>query len=88
MTNSYLLNMTDTNNITNNFIFLHFDLVISTAEGKKGKILVDVEEGQFNISQLLLMFSQASDIVTTHVVYCFARPKDKTFFSFQINWII
>lgn len=39
MTNSYLLNMTDTNNITNNFIFLHFDLVISTAEGKKGKIL-------------------------------------------------
>lgn len=74
MTNSYLLNMTDTNNITNNFIFLHFDLVISTAEGKKGKILVDVEEGQFNISQLLLMFSQASDIVTTHVVYFFARP--------------
>lgn len=53
MTNSYLLNMTDTNNITNNFIFLHFDLVISTAEGKKGKILVDVEDGQFNISQLL-----------------------------------
>lgn len=45
MTNSYLLHMTDTNNITNYFIFLNFDLVISTAEGKKGKIFVDVEDG-------------------------------------------